>query len=382
MAFVNLENTELKKAVATPAEGQHYSNMMSEVNAYRQTDSTQISLYSYFRASSTPRPNIRNEWAQTELDFGNSENLYRQSQADPHPFTPAEIAGAGPNEAVMLNEYEAVRKGPYASVAYDRNAPKMPNGFGLVNPGFQLDQVARSDSPRQVLDNVSANWSQSGSAGVDQGPLPDCTFESSLASLASTPKGQEDISKMISKNKDGSYEVTFPGDPSKPVDITSKDLADPRIQDSAGWAKILEAANIKLHPNLAEPHKGRTKGAMQLLTGHNAEEILPGDAPRTAANVYSEEQWIHSRLSQGDTVVAEWAPGHGPAEDNHAYSVLQESNGEVTVRNPWGVQFADGVNRPRVGGTIDGVTNIGGGELEMSMQTFNREFNRVCADKP
>ena len=381
MAFVNIENAESKKTVANPGEGQHYSNMMSEVNSYRQGDAPQISLDSYYRASLTPRPNIRNEWAQTELDFGNSESLYRQSKDTTHPFTPAEIAGAGPNEAVMLNEHEAVAKGPYASVAGDANAPEMPNGFGLVNPGYHLDQVARADSPRQVLDNVASNWSQSGSAGVDQGLLPDCTFESSLASLASTPTGREDISKMISKNKDGSYEVTFPGEPNKPVDITSKDLADPRIQDSAGWAKILEAANIKLNPDLAEPNRGTTKGAMHLLTGNHSEAILPGDAPRTAANVASEEQWIHSRLSQGEIVVADWAPLHGPVEDHHAYSVLRESNGEVTVRNPWGVQFADGVNRPRVGGTMDGVTNLGGGELEMSMQTFNRNFNRVSADK-
>ena len=81
-----------------------------------------------------------------------------------------------------------------------------------------------------------------GSMGVEQTTNGTCWFEATAAALAGTAKGREDISNAITSNKDGSYTVTFPGDKTHPINVTQADLDKMGINDSAQWAKVLQAA--------------------------------------------------------------------------------------------------------------------------------------------
>ena len=73
--------------------------------------------------------------------------------------------------------------------------------------------------------------------GVTQLPYGDCFFEAALASLADTKQGQQLIKNMIKENKDGSYTVTFPGDPKHPIRVTAQDLKNSGTKDGATWGQ-------------------------------------------------------------------------------------------------------------------------------------------------
>jgi hypothetical protein len=70
--------------------------------------------------------------------------------------------------------------------------------------------------------------------------------------------------------------------------------------------------------------------------------------------------------------------------DGHAYSVLKydangPDGGTVIVRNPWGMNRGTAVEKD--GATSDGVTNIGDGQLKMSLATFKEKFDNVTVEQ-
>jgi Calpain family cysteine protease len=211
--------------------------------------------------------------------------------------------------------------------------------------------------------------------GVDQQGLEDCSFMSSVAALASTPGGKEQLTKMMVRNDDGSYTVTFPGDKDHPQTVTQEDLKNPKIsKDEQDWAKVMEAAYLKKNPSIE--NKGiKAKDALQLLTGQN----MQGD--KIFSGLYSSDtdrirKSIEADLANGEPVVAGTSkkPKSGALVDNHAYTVTgyNPKTDEVTLRNPWGH------NDVKVGETKDGVTVLPNGEVKMSMQTFTENYDRIA----
>src|SRR5262249_47561606 len=67
------------------------------------------------------------------------------------------------------------------------------------------------------------------------------------------------------------------------------------------------------------------------------------------------------------------SPGSLP--DSHVYTVLgyDPATKQVTVRNPWG-SMGDGPLK-EAGATKDGVTHLGDGKLQMSLDTFYNRFS-------
>ena len=65
-----------------------------------------------------------------------------------------------------------------------------------------------------------------------------------------------------------------------------------------------------------------------------------------------------------------------PVVPNHAYTVVSyNSDGTVTVRNPWGHNYGTAIGG--YGTTADGVTNVGDGELRMPLAEFQRRYSFI-----
>jgi len=285
------------------------------------------------------------------------------------------------------------------------------NAGGKGGKGNLGDAVgAKTGGQSQPLDtNVTADINAS---GVDQSSVGDCFFESALASLANSSKGQQIIRNMIKTNKDGSYTVTFAGDKGSPVTVTAKDLEvnqnNGQVEDSAKWARIVETAFLKY--DHAEQYGSGLNGflqadgiprfgnvayadkALQLLTGQDAStdsmgllnidnrEITLGNTSR--ANIASD---METALKNGEPITAcasslpSWLGEHnsGPMEGDHVYSVMSydAKTGTVVVRNPWGSN--NGTALQNVGQTKDGITSMPDGELKMSLDTFTKYFTSM-----
>ncbi|HEY9730609.1 MAG TPA: EF-hand domain-containing protein [Drouetiella sp.] len=114
-----------------------------------------------------------------------------------------------------------------------------------------------------------------------QGALVESKFTATLAALAATPNGDRRIRKMITRNSDGSYLVTFPGDAGHPLHIRETTLQDKMVgsccADGSQFVTLLERA-FSLHRQIMEITKGRwgtQKDPLELLTGKPARKIVP-----------------------------------------------------------------------------------------------------------
>jgi hypothetical protein len=368
--------------------GRQQQNLITEANDYRQCFSSGRQSKPTDDGDGDGGINTRavqKEWNKAMLDFGTAADLYQSSMTAKHPFTAAEIAKAGTISGITLNEFEAGALGNTAALAGNEHSDhlsmdqkttvysSLANEFPSTFAG-----MVYNESQRQVSQDVVQELGQTGSAGVEQAGSNDCWFEDSLASLASTAGGQKSIANMITQGPDDTYNVTFPGAPHSSVNVTMSDADDPRLGNSAQWANILEAAALKLLPDQSL-HGSTSVVGQALLTGHTPSVGFSKGVPAVRL-----EQQIESQLAQGNPITAFGeAQADGPVESQHDYSVIGAKNGGVTVRNPWGRQEKqpDDRNLPAVGQTIDGVTNIGAGELQMPVATFQKDFPEVVVSK-
>lgn len=282
----------------------------------------------------------------------------------------------------------------------NQNADKVTNRDSKPDPKDPFDGKG--------IDDISAS-------GVNQRGIGDCFFESALASLANSPKGQKTIQNMIELNGDGSYKVTFPGDKGHPVTVTQSDLDqnmnNGQVGDSKTWSRVIETAFLK-YDGIAQygggpinptkegvPILGKvttTDKALELLTGQSAatdslgflnidnREITLGGASKD--NV---ARFLTDAINRGDPITAGasesgmlsavgWNDSGAMAGD-HVYSVtgFDPKSGTVTVRNPWGNN--NGTAFEKEGTTKDGITSCADGQLKMSLDTFMKYFADVNA---
>ncbi|GEM_PF-1666183 len=317
--------------------------------------------------------------------------------------TSGQLAGRGLGAAVGA----LLRGGSDGSGTGTAGQPPAPDGPVTGAGGGDKPYPGKFESPtlKQVgqpdLYGDKGPQQDISASGVDQGYYDDCFFESTLASVASTPGGQQLIQNMIKENKDGSYTVTFPGDKDHPVNISQDELRNPQIRNSATWANVLECAFIKYENNGNLPKSGsgvgafspisQASGAMKLLTGQDGARDQFGvtDMGSQQLTLFGTsesnvEQDLMTALANGEPVTAgasfpwsKWIGGHdpGPLPDGHEYSVLSydPSTKTVVVRNPWGDM--SGTPLAKDGSTVDGITNEGDGKLKMSMDTFMKYFS-------
>lgn len=281
-----------------------------------------------------------------------------------------------------------------------------------TSQGTPTDQTTKpadgGDKPAAPAGDGKPNlWDNLTPDGVKQGANGDCFLASTIAAMANSDKGREQLRSMIKPNEDGSWTVTFPGAKDEPINVTAKDLDDQHTRgDEAQWARILETAGLKYQHDTPitggllqtdnVPTLGRAttpRGAMKLLTGHDeATDQTVGyalGARQIEFGGTSKENLgrdLQDAMKNGNPVTASVAPdftkwlgmnGAGPLPDQHVYTVtgFDEKTQTVSVRNPWGEM--SGTQIPNKGDTKDGVTNQGNGNLTMSLDTFYSHFANV-----
>lgn len=303
--------------------------------------------------------------------------------------------------------------------------PRRPGDKPQDGPGHQPsdkphDKPECSDQPNKPEPKKEADkksedlwggkpWNEAIKAeGVEQGGVGDCFFMATLSGLANSDKGREKIHNMIREESDGSYTVTFPGAKDEPIKVTKKDLEESKGNSGQDkWAFVAETAFLKytndtpivggiLHQQDI-PTLGRAttpRGAMKLLTGEDqatdqfdvyslgARQLLSvGKTSKENVGRDLEEAMKNERV-----VTASASPnfvrflGLNDAKslpDAHVYTVLDYDADKkmVTVRNPW----ASMGNGPlaEAGATKDGVTHLGDGKLQMSLDTFYNRFSQM-----
>lgn len=177
----------------------------------------------------------------------------------------------------------------------------------LTDPKFRdkaqrtLDQLAKKENvasvyPKHRIDPTT----------IHQGALADSKFTAVLIALAATPNGDMRIRQMIQTNSDGSYLVTFPGDPSHPIQIRETTLKEKMVgsccSDGSQFVTLLERAyNIHLQiMKITEQRWGVVKEPFELLTGGLATTILPkrNSALSVSANDMRNRQMILQALKK------------------------------------------------------------------------------------
>jgi hypothetical protein len=185
---------------------------------------------------------------------------------------------------------------------------------------------------------------------VAQGGLGDCWI---VAAAVSVGKARPDaITNMIKDNGDGTYTVTFPKDPKKPVTITYDPNAPGEKGGDGIWIRVIEQAAAKYlndnswwkkdDPLVKINDGGQTYDAMDLLTG-SGYKTLNGDSVWD-----SKDEW-HTALvnafknNKAVTVSTTSDSGAKIKVDEglirgHAYVVLgyNAQTKTLTLLNPWG----------------------------------------------
>jgi len=187
---------------------------------------------------------------------------------------------------------------------------------------------------------------------IRQGMVGDCFFLAALASVAAT--NPQIITRMIKKNEDTTYTITFPGLRNQPIQVELPTLVElalyARLSEWGIWPALLEKAygtyqaEFMKHPKLvaAENTDGaeHMSEALQLLTGQAGKSqflhnISHSDLSSILTKAFRERRAMgasstHSK-SRGYTADA-------GLPTNHAYSIIDWNAdfSKITLRNPWG----------------------------------------------
>lgn len=218
---------------------------------------------------------------------------------------------------------------------------------------------------------------------IKQGTIGDCYFESALATMAR--QNPEQIVKMIKDNRDGTYTVTFPGDPKHPITVEAPADGELGLFNAGSkygtWASVME----KAYGKYLQEHKGKkgytaAEGADGGGWSEHPLELLTGkDYTMKNVNDLSDKELVQELTDAfkcGDEepitadVMGDKAKGKGgksvdgfPAQ--HSYSIVGFKpdgcgGGKVIIRNPWG--------------GADGTTS---GTMEITLEQFKKNFSKI-----
>jgi hypothetical protein len=135
---------------------------------------------------------------------------------------------------------------------------------------------------------------------IRQGRIGDCYFEASLAAVAKS--NPELIKNSIKDNHDGTYTVTFPGDPNAKITVSAPTEAEIGLYNSSGkngiWASVMEKAFGQYkgdHKHFWESNNGTPESnadgggyapdVLKLLTGSDVNRIVLDDSAAKKAEV-------------------------------------------------------------------------------------------------
>ena len=241
--------------------------------------------------------------------------------------------------------------------------------------GVCLDLYLHPENPKQDV-NPEA---------VGQGLIGDCYFLASLASVASS--NPELIVKMITDNGNGTYTVTFPGDPKHPVTVDAPTEAEMGLFNKGGkegtWACVLEKAYGRYRQEVGDQSTSRPPQTGADGGGHPTDslKLLTGDYFKYMSVTEDPNKDIRKKLvdsfsnGNNEPIVAVISRGgFGGSKETpdgfatrHAYTITNfdpsgPDGGTVYIRNPWG----------QASGT--------GGNIAISYKQFCENFTHICAE--
>jgi len=227
---------------------------------------------------------------------------------------------------------------------------------------------------RATHDSVQSQWSSELFPGgperainpdaIRQQRIADCYFMASLAAVAQTQP--ELIRNMVRENGNGTYTVTFPGDPEHPVTVAAPTETEMGLGNRGGqygsWAGVIERAYAQWRierrdagriGELPEEHdvypatitleaahgSSMSRYALRVLTGRDS--VRSDVADLTDEQLSAQLETALSNPQERSPVTA-YVPSGDPGgfAGEHEYTVLSfernGANGFVTVRNPWG----------------------------------------------
>jgi hypothetical protein len=239
--------------------------------------------------------------------------------------------------------------------------------------------------------NFLGDAASSEADGIDQSHYPDCWMESSIGAASRTPRGQETIAKMIVRSGPGSFTVTFPDLPNRSFTVTTSDIRNLGLQDSALWAGVLEAAALQRFPQTKvengiksvvqrEGFTADIQVGLKSMTGFSQPSIIDVGSTSNSgiASTLSENQRLQLPTVIGSKPQKEMPdPRHPILVPTHAYAVLgfDKAKENVMIRNPWGrntsPKFPD---LPQPGQTKNGIHDVGGGVLLIPLRELKSYF--------
>jgi Calpain family cysteine protease len=279
---------------------------------------------------------------------------------------------------------------------------------GLKSMGGPDDTAGKSKSTDQQLQshsNDKLGFNTFAADRLQQGKYGDCFLVAAADAVAGGPDGSQKFKDMIEDNHDGSYVVTFPGDTIHPVSVNQDELTKYATSDRAQWANVIETAFLKMDqisPDASDDQKAHPNGpitsplvALELLTGEagNLDEI-GGPKGSSKSTI---EQDIERSLENGEPITAtsdlvpkgKRMPGkdgiyypkagsNSPLVGDHQFAIeaYDTQTHTVTLRNPWGTDYQT-PDLSAKGQKVDGVVNLGEGEISMSLDTFTKHFQEI-----
>ncbi len=228
------------------------------------------------------------------------------------------------------------------------------------------------------------------SDAVGQGFVGDCWFMGSVAALADTRP--ELIEKMIKDNANGTYTVTFPGQPDKPYTVkapTNLEMAlYARGSQYGTWVSVLEKAAARAFEK--EKFYNKSEIEVSILNGGTAEEAFALLTGLTPIQLDMNAPNLHSVLSTATQWQLPVAAGSfieltdSDADENgvygtHLYTLKYDPvKREIIVRNPWGWTPKSEPHYPN-GAPLDGVAD---GAFRLTLAQFRKSFRTVTTVIP
>ncbi len=311
-------------------------------------------------------------WKGNHADQRVWYSVFNGTGWSPQAAIPGATSLGGPALSVSDSKLYAVWKGEGAALASASfDGKRWSRASASAGPNHAPIAAGASPfSPQDIADSALS--------GVDQGKYGDCVFQAALVATATTAKGQAALSKAIRQNADGSFTVSFAGDPQHPVRVTEDQLITTQVHDKAKWARILEAAIVLGYPGMAAGgHPPAYASHSKAVTGSPAIYALYLLTGTSAAKDQAGSSAIGMRITQafadGKPVIAYCANNDaGALVSGHEWTVVGYDAGanRITLRNPWG-------NFKTAGTSKGGIHYDGQAQVSMTMQQFGQFYREV-----
>lgn len=199
---------------------------------------------------------LTDEETKELLDFMKEPLLEDDTLTEPRRTTPREEVD---EETVNLEDEETVN---------EDDSFNLDDFFDIDTEETEVTDETALTEEETVSDGVIGDFEQSTSKYMG-----DCWFLSAIVAVNDTSEGKQIIKDSITDNEDGTYSVTFAGDPSETFTITQDDLDNINSSGDIDVAILEEAARQYYEKNEdRDIGEGGMEEGISLLTGLNVDE--------------------------------------------------------------------------------------------------------------